>query len=199
MKNKLLLILLCGCFTILNFSCNKNFSPGPTISACKWTFQSDVSVNNVNLKLPSNLRSSMASFFPSDGKIPTLTFALQSGNTNQSNKGEIQIGLKSSGKNCTGEFSETLKAGSSRIGGQSLNLKLPNGVNFLGSATMSIRSDDYRVSSFQNEYVLWIGTGNDPEFNGINGDILGAKKYYDPRSGKVSTIQYYSGGEKKYK
>ncbi|QLG44849.1 hypothetical protein [Costertonia aggregata] len=186
MKRNLIIIIFLG-FLFLISSCDNGLPNGPRIGPCSWTDREDITIDNVNLKLPSNLQSEFKSFYYPSGIIPDLTSAMQKGNTVSANKAEIKVTLMSSGQTCTGQNSEVFKAGSSRIKPFQINLKLPAGIRFFGSASMEIRSDDYKVKNdaFKKEFVMWIGTGNDPEFNGINGNIIGTAVVYDPSTGII--------------
>jgi hypothetical protein len=187
MKYKLVLFILFG-ILMSTVSCRQPVPGQGRIEKCKYTQKENVSVANIRLKAPTGMSSFFYGSVPSDRIFRTLTHALVQGNFwANKNNGHIRGNLKSSGHTCTGDWQFNYKAGSSRIGGNFLNLNTPKGVNFLGTVTMLIRSDDYKNSSNPNiaEYVLWSGSGNDPQFEGINGNLLGARKTYNPSSGKV--------------
>ncbi len=204
MKLKPVLFFLFGTVLLLLTSCDDIIIP-PSIEPCDYTQKEDVVVTDIALKAPS---SKMSSFYygqvPSDKTFRSLTHALWPGNfKSDKNSAKISGTLTSSGKTCTGNKGFAYKANSSRIGGYYLNLDLPKGVNFIGNVTMLIRSDDYKTKDPNIvEYVLWSGSGNDPYFNGINGNIIGARKTYRPSSAKIPIASigeygcYYKNGQK---
>jgi hypothetical protein len=167
----------------------KDFNPnaGPKIEPCDFSVKDNIIVNDIALKAPEKMSNAFYSGIPSDKTIRNLLHAMWDGNYSSSNKGKISGTLKSSGKTCTGESTFAYNADDSRIGIDFLEVNLPSKVNFLGSLSLTIRSDDYRDENNPSiaEYVLWSGSGNDPAFNGVNGKIQGAKKSLNSTTGRL--------------
>ncbi len=124
---------------------------------------------------------------PSDRVIRNLQQPLWKGDFwSNTNKAYISGQLVADGTYCTGQISYEYPEGSSEIGLNFLTVLVPAN-DFLGSATIHIRSDDYKKSSDPQtaQYILWQGSGNDPEFDGVDGNILGSRKEYRPSTGRL--------------
>jgi len=186
MKINSVLLYSFGIFGLMNISCNRDIPLPTRVLACDFSLREDIAVTDVRLKAPTGMGTYFYGGIPGNKEIPTLPQALQQVDLNAPNTAKITTPLKASGKTCTGEKTFEFKAGDSRIGGNFLKLDTPKGVNFIRTATMIIRSDNYRVSSTVNEYVLWSGSGNDPQFKGINSNILGSRQTINSSSGKVA-------------
>lgn len=207
MKKIKILFFLCA-IGISIISCDEDITGG-SISACNYSKSEKVSFSTaIKLKVAANRMSSAyyntsgiysANFF-SDLKTP-----LAKGNTGQTYRGQVEIKLASHG-NCTGNNKETIPGRDSRIGGNYITMKVPSATSFVGEATTSIRSDDWKskYSSSNNQYILWVGTDNDPQYNGLNGNINGAVIEYNPSAGKIvlqgkgSNKYYIQNGVKVY-
>ncbi len=198
LKFKSYLFYLVG-IIILFQSCSTDFPIPPKIEKCDYTLKKNITVNNIELKAPSSMSSFYYGQLPSDRIFRDLLHPLWQGDFGGTNKAQIDGTLKSSGKNCTGDNTYKYFAGNSRIGQYFLNLDLPKDVPFMGTATMTIRSDDYKSSNdpLLAEYVIWTGSGNDPETLGISGTITGVKKMYRPNTNKLvsASKQLIIGGK----
>ena len=178
----------------MNISCEKELTPSKKVAACDFSVTEDIAVTDVKLKAPAGMGVFYNGGIPGNKIIPTLPQALLKGDLNKSNTGKITTALTASGTECTGSKTLIFAAGSNRIGGNFLKLDTPKSVNFIGTVTMEIRSDEYRANPSQNEYVLWSGTGNDPQFKGINGNILGKRMTLSTSTG-VGKTPIISGGD----
>lgn len=148
------------------------------------------------------------SYYKNSGIFPDKTFsdltaALDKGDSKETYRGEIMINLRSSDKTCKGDNTEKIPGKDKRIEGRYVTIKTPSDVVFIGLATLNIRGDDWKSKDkLRNSYVLWTGSSNDPQYNGINGNIIGAVKEYNPGSGKIilqgkgSNSYYIKDGKK---
>jgi hypothetical protein len=196
------------CIAILSFyvtSCRDINPRVVPISLCNYTKTEKVQLTNLKLKVPNGMSTS---YYNNSGVYPDRTFdnlnlALDSGDAPQAYKGSLTINLKSSAKTCKGDNSETIPGKNSRIQGKSINMLVPSSVAFEGQATIKIVGDDWKSKDgLRSAYVYWEGTGNDPQYNGINGNIIGALREYNPSSGKIvlqgkgSNSYYIKDGQK---
>lgn len=203
MKNKANYILLV--LVLFICSCRDEPTSGSSVPACNWTSEEDVGIENIALRAPDGMSSFYYGALPADRVMRNLQHPLWLGNFwSTKNEASINGNLKPDGTACTGEpkafeFAE----GNNKIGSNYLRLPAPSNARFFGIVTMSIRSDDYKTASDPNnaEYVVWAGTGTNPDYPTVNGTITGSRKTYRPSTGKLTPSGkdggcYYLSGEK---